>query len=44
MIYDDGWSNFVATDDLGPSPEWGPAVCYVSEGNVLHVHTPVVGL
>jgi hypothetical protein len=40
-LIDDGWSNFVTKDDSGPSPEWGPAVCYVSEDNVLHEHTPI---
>jgi hypothetical protein len=35
-VSDDGWSNYISENDY--SEEWGTAVCFVDEGNVLHEH------
>ena len=39
-IADNGWSVFEPIDGSTTTADWGPAVCYVTEGNVLHEHCP----
>jgi hypothetical protein len=40
-IFDNGWSCFEPADGSCNTEEWGPVVCYVTKGNVLHEHRPV---